>query len=153
MQCPLKTVTQLLTGKWLQTDFKVNGHNVLKKIDQSLFLWYTAHGPAWYIADSYVPDGGTWENLRCFARIDDRNGSPCGDIFIPFQNQQKATWVLTAGVVFLPKMSQTLLQRWDLFKKRVEHLEKENVELKMEVEQLKLQLQQYELEQGQVGMD
>lgn len=151
MQCTLRTVTGLLTGTWLYTDFKLNGHNVLKKSDQNLFLWYTAHGPAWYIADSYVPDGGSWVGLQWYARIADSNGSPCGDIFIPIQSQNKANWVLTAAAVFVPKMAHSLVQKFEILKNYLQQVEKKYEAVKEENEQLKLQLQQYELEYGQVG--
>ena len=135
-------MTDLLTGTWLMTEFKVNGQHVLKKKELDLFLWYTTHGPTWYIANSYVPDGGTWQNLQCYARIADKNGSPCGEIFIPFQNTTKANWVLTSAALFIPKMAESLLQRWNFLKNHVQEVKKMNEELKMENEQLNLQLQQ-----------
>ena len=146
-------MTDLLTGTWLMTEFKVNGQHVLKKKELDLFLWYTTHGPTWYIANSYVPDGGTWQNLQCYARIADKNGSPCGEIFIPFQNTTKANWVLTSAALFIPKMAESLLQRWNFLKHHVQEVKKMNEELKMENEQLKLQLQQLEETHGPIPVN
>lgn len=149
---PLRTITDVLQGVWKLQDFKVNGHNVLKKVDQTLWLWYTKHGPMWYISDNYVEDGGSWEKLRCLARIEDANGSPTGNIYIPYQSKEKANWMLSAGVYFLPKMSHSLVQRWELLKRQYLDLQEEMKKLKAENEQLQLQLQQYEMTHAEAGL-
>ena len=139
----LRKTTELITGAWKLTDMRVNGNVPLKKVDQELWLWYTSHGPAWYISDQYVQDGGSWQGIQCLARVADRNGSPSGEIFIPHSSSTPAQWV------FVPHMAHSLLQRFEALQSHVQQLMKTNEELKQEHLQLQLELQQLEQKCGQ----
>ena len=145
----LRKTTELITGAWKLTDMRVNGNAPLKKVDQELWLWYTSHGPAWYISDQYVQDGGSWQGIQCLARVADRNGSPSGEIFIPHSSSTPAQWVFSSGVVFVPHMAHSLLQRFEALQSHVQQLMKTNEELKQENLQLQLELQQLGQKCGQ----
>lgn len=94
----LRSIEDVLTGAWQVTDVMVNGAIILKKVDQELFIWYTADGPMWYISNAYVEDGKSWQNLGVLGRIADVDKSPSGDIFIPHNSTTPAQWVLAGAI-------------------------------------------------------
>ena len=152
----LRTVTDLLTGAWKMSDQEVNGTMALKKVDQQLWLWYTkvgqANGPCWCITDQPVQDSQAWPSTRCYGRIGDVNASPSGDIFIPYQSQTAANWVLSSAMVFVPQMAHSLLSKYEAhmvyansLQRKHEELQAENKRLKEENEQLKLEIEQLHL--------
>lgn len=134
----LRSIEDVLTGAWQVTDVMVNGAIILKKVDQELFIWYTADGPMWYISNAYVEDGKSWQNLGVLGRIADVDKSPSGDIFIPVTALHLPSGCWLERFETLQGHSQQLSLELDKSTKENEGLLKEN----------ELELHQYEMIYG-----